>query len=88
MCQGVPKMCPQRKQARAKNSPDLPYSGVELPGIEPATKITLTCGNLGLTTRNDAKVREKTWESAEGVDGINKWSDRLATHRLGSWPVR
>jgi hypothetical protein len=41
---------------------------VELPGIEPATKIVLTCGNA---ESDDAKRREKTCRDAKGVDGVN-----------------
>jgi hypothetical protein len=44
---------------------------VELPGIEPAAKGFVTCGNAELTTRNDAKRREMTCRYAERVDAIN-----------------
>ena len=44
---------------------------MELPGIEPVTKIGLTCSMPKLTTRKYAKRREMTWEYAKGVDGIN-----------------
>ena len=33
---------------------------VELPAIEPARENALTCGNIRIGTRNDAKVREMT----------------------------
>ena len=45
---------------------------VELPGIEPATKVALTCGNTVPATRNYAKLREMTWGDAKGVDDVNK----------------
>ena len=61
---GLPKMCPQRKQVRAKIRSDLPLSLVELPGIEPAAKIVLTCSNLRIgygkrsqSTRKHLRVR-------------------------------
>jgi NAD(P)-dependent dehydrogenase (short-subunit alcohol dehydrogenase family) len=41
---------------------------VELPGIEPATEIPLTCRNAEL---DYAKVREATCGYAKGVDGVN-----------------
>jgi hypothetical protein len=41
---------------------------VELPGIEPGSKIDLSCVNAGI---NDAKVRETTRRYSEDVDGIN-----------------
>ena len=47
------------------------FASMELPGIEPAPKMTLTCGMLKSTTRTDAKVREMTCGYAKGVDGIN-----------------
>jgi hypothetical protein len=44
---------------------------VELLGIEPATKSSVTARTRKLTTRNDAKVRETTCGHAKDVDGIN-----------------
>jgi hypothetical protein len=41
---------------------------VKLPGIEPGTKIALSCGN---TEFRYAKVRETTCGYARRVDGIN-----------------
>jgi len=41
---------------------------VELPGIEPGSKIDLSWDNSGI---DDAKRREMTCGYAEGVDGIN-----------------
>jgi len=41
---------------------------VELPGIELATEIALSCGNAAA---DDAKTRETTWEYAKGIDGVN-----------------
>jgi hypothetical protein len=41
---------------------------VELPGIEPASEIVLTCVNV---EPDDAKRRETTWEYAKGVDRVN-----------------
>jgi hypothetical protein len=43
---------------------------VELPGIEPAREIALSCGNIGFGSRNDAK-RRGGLSYAKGVDGIN-----------------
>jgi hypothetical protein len=55
---------------------------VELPGIEPATEMALTCGNVG----NDyAKQREMTWGYAKGVDGVNtfdRWRSSFVSEPL------
>ena len=45
---------------------------MELPGIEPAVEIALTCGDAYLRY---AKVRETT-RNANGVDGVNSSADR------------
>ena len=45
-----------------------PGAQLELPGIEPATKIALICTNDEF---DNAKVREMNCGNAEGVDGIN-----------------
>ena len=52
---------------------------VELPGIEPATKIALSCGNAGTErkTRKYVKRRKTTCGYAKGVDGINMTGRRL-----------
>lgn len=41
---------------------------VELPGIEPAAEMVLTCGNAEFEY---AKRRETTCGYAKGVDGVN-----------------
>ena len=53
---------------------------VELPGIEPAPKMAVTCGNAGL---GYAKVREMTCGYAKRVDDINTacGHPRRAAHR-------
>lgn len=51
---------------------------MELPGIEPPSKMFLTCDNAGINTRN-AEWREMTRGYAEGVDGINGTPDRSAS---------
>jgi hypothetical protein len=48
---------------------------VELPGIEPVPKNSLTCGNTGF---DDSKRRRVTCGYAEGVDGINTPRPRAA----------
>src|SRR6478609_4618274 len=44
---------------------------VELPGIEPATEIALSCGNAEFDDAKQRKQREMTCGYAKGVDGIN-----------------
>ena len=58
------------------------YSLVELPGIEPGTKIVLTCRDAEIDYANDAKIREKTCVYAKGVDGVN--TTRATLHRFAA----
>ena len=58
----------QKAQARDRvPDPGLPW--VELPGIEPAPEIAMTCGNA---EHDYARRREITCGNAARVDGINR----------------